>query len=62
MESDSQKRKVMHIGKDNRNFSYEREGCWLEAVEEERDLGVVVDRTIKLSKQCLEQGIEQIGP
>ena len=54
MEFNSQKCKVMHIGKHNRNFSYEMEGCWLEAVEEERDLGVVVDRTMKFSKQCLE--------
>ena len=43
MEFNSQKCKVMHIGKDNRNFSYEMEGCWLEAVREEKDLGVVVD-------------------
>merc|ERR1712035_290847 len=40
MELNSQKCKVMHIGKDNRNFSYEMEGCWLEAVEEEKDLHV----------------------
>ena len=44
----------MHLGKDNRNFSYEMEGCWLEAVGEEKDLGVVVNRTMKFSKQCLE--------
>lgn len=30
------------------------EGCWLEAVEEGKDLGVVIDRTMKFSKQCLE--------
>ena len=44
----------MHLGKDNRNFSYEMEGSLLEAVGEEKDLGVVVNRTMKFSKQCLE--------
>ena len=54
MEFNPQKCKVMHIGKDNRNFSYDMEGCWLETVEEEKDLGVVVDKKMKFSKQCLE--------
>ena len=44
----------MATAENNRNFSYEMEGYWLEAVEEEKDLGVVVDRSIKFSKQCLE--------
>ena len=54
MEFNSQKCKVMHVGKDNREFKYVMEGCWLEAVGEEKDLGVVDDRTMKFSKQCLE--------
>lgn len=53
MEFNSTKCKVLHLGKDNRNFSYEMEGDWLESVEEEKDLGVVVNRTMKFSKQCL---------
>ena len=54
MEFNSKKCQVMHLGKDNTNFSYEMEGCWLEAVEEGKDLGVVIGRTMKFSKQCLE--------
>lgn len=54
MEFNAKKCQVMHLGRDNRNFSYEMEGCWLEAVEEEKDLGVVVDRALRFSKQCLE--------
>ena len=54
MEFNSKKCQVMHLGKDNTNFNYEMEGCWLEAVEEGKDLGVVIDRTMKFSKQCLE--------
>ena len=54
MEFNPQKCKVMHIGRENRYFSYEMEGCWIETVEEEKDLGVVVDKTMKFSKQCLE--------
>ena len=54
MEFNSDKCQVMHLGKDNTNFNYEMEGCWLEAVEEGKDLGVVIDRTMKFSKQCLE--------
>lgn len=30
------------------------EGVWLEAVENEKDLGVVTDKTMKFSKQCLQ--------
>ncbi len=44
----------MYLDKDNRTFSYEMEGHWLQAVGEGKDLGVVVDRTMKFSKQCLE--------
>lgn len=30
------------------------EGVWLEAAENEKDLGVVIDKTMKFSKQCLQ--------
>jgi hypothetical protein len=44
--------KVMHLGKRNPKFDYEMDGVRLEEVEEERDIGVMVSNTLKLSKQC----------
>lgn len=53
MEFNSQKCKVKHVHVHVlRNFHYEMEGVWLKAVENENDLGVVIDKTMKFPKQC----------
>lgn len=44
--------KVMHMGGNNREESLELDGIALEVVEEERDLGVVVSRDMKVAVQC----------
>ena len=44
----------MHIGKDNRSFGFQLEESWLQTVGEERYLGVVVDKCMKFTRQCLE--------
>lgn len=45
---------VMHIGKQNANHSYELCGKELLVTSEERDLGVVIDSSLKPSRQCVE--------
>ena len=45
--------KVMHFGNDNYNFEYEINGNWLESVEFQRNLGIIVDKSLKFSNQCL---------
>uniref|UniRef100_A0A8C3F2F9 Reverse transcriptase domain-containing protein n=1 Tax=Chrysemys picta bellii TaxID=8478 RepID=A0A8C3F2F9_CHRPI len=52
MKCNSEKCKVMHLGMTNKNFSYKLGTHWLEVMEEEKDLGVLVDRRITMSRQC----------
>ena len=45
---------VMHLGKRNQKLSYEMGGKVLKVNEKERDLGVIMHRSAKLSRQCAE--------
>lgn len=54
MQFNYSKCKVMHIGRNNRNFEYEMGGNWLDIINQERDLGVIMSNDLKSSKQCLE--------
>uniref|UniRef100_K7F0Y4 Reverse transcriptase domain-containing protein n=1 Tax=Pelodiscus sinensis TaxID=13735 RepID=K7F0Y4_PELSI len=44
--------KVMHIGKNNPNYTYSMMGANLATTNQERDLGVIVDSSLKTSTQC----------
>ncbi|CAM5167759.1 unnamed protein product [Natator depressus] len=44
--------KVMHIGKHNPNYTYTMMGSKLAVTTQERDLGVIVDSSLKSSTQC----------
>ena len=44
--------KIMHIGKNNSCYEYTMSGVRLEVVEEERDIGVIVHKSLKPTKQC----------
>ena len=44
---------VMHVGKRNVEFQYQMNDGWIKSVDEERDLGVLVSKDLKFSKQCL---------
>ena len=46
--------KTLHIGRGNLNELYNMEGRPLEAVHEERDLGIMITKDLKCSKQCLD--------
>ena len=45
---------VLHMGKRNQELSYEMGGKVLKVSEEERDLGVIMHRSAKPSRQCTE--------
>ena len=47
-----QKCKVMHVGRNNPRHEYSMAGTVLSETVEERDLGVVMFRTLKPSAQC----------
>ena len=53
MTFNTNKFKVMHIGRTNQCVNYEINHQVLEDVEEERDLGVLVSRNLKVSPQCI---------
>ncbi|CAM5152026.1 unnamed protein product [Natator depressus] len=44
--------KVMHIGKHNPNYTYKMMGSKLVVTTQKRDLGVIVDSSLKTSTQC----------
>ena len=46
------KSKVMHFGFNNKEVDYVLGNQRLDAIEEERDLGVIVDKSLKSSRQC----------
>ncbi|CAM4453019.1 unnamed protein product [Caretta caretta] len=52
MKLNSEKCKVMHLGINNKNFSYKLGMHQLEVTEEEKDLGVLVGHRMTMSRQC----------
>ena len=52
MRFNTEKCKVMHLGRGNLNYNYFMENRRLEVIAEERDLGVVVSNDLKDSNQC----------
>ncbi|CAM4404676.1 unnamed protein product [Lepidochelys olivacea] len=52
MKFNSEKCKVMHLGINNKNSSYELGMHQLEITEEEKDLGVLVAHRMTMSRQC----------
>ena len=43
--------KSLHLGRNNRHYTYEMNGQQLKHVNEERDLGVLIDDDLKFHKQ-----------
>lgn len=54
MEFNASKCKVMHLGRQNREFTYTMRNSWLNSVEEEKDLGVCISNNFKVNKQCIQ--------
>ncbi|CAM5079111.1 unnamed protein product [Eretmochelys imbricata] len=52
MKFNSEKCKVMHLGINNKNFCYKLGTHYLEVIEEKKDLGVLVDHRMTMSRQC----------
>ena len=48
----TEKCKIMHFGSGNPEFDYTMNGCALSSVEEERDIGVLINKDLKPSRQC----------
>jgi hypothetical protein len=52
MEFNVGKCKVMHVGRNNKRYTYNIGGCLLKEVESEKDLGIIVAADMKSSEQC----------
>ncbi len=52
MEFNVKKCKIIHVGHNNPGYEYKINGEVLQEVEEEKDIGVVVHKSLKPSKQC----------
>ena len=52
MEFNIKKCKIMHLGRNNPERKYYMEGEELQVVEEEKDIGVVIHKSLKPSRQC----------
>ena len=46
--------KVMHLGHNNDAHSYYMDGKALEAVDQEKDLGIIITKDLKVSQQCVQ--------
>ena len=53
--------KVLHLGRQNKKFEYTMNGLELESVDKERDIGVVVEKSLKPSLQCAEAARRATG-
>ena len=52
MEYNVKKCKIMHIGRNNPRYEYTMMGERLKEVEEEKDVGVIVHKSLKPTRQC----------
>ena len=53
MTFNADKYKVMHFGYSNKDCNYEIDNQLLESVREEKDLGIIVSDSLKVSPQCI---------
>ena len=54
MEFNVQKCKVLHVGKNNPEYTYSMNGIQLNSVEYEKDIGIYIDQSLKPSRHCNE--------
>ena len=56
MEFNVNKCKILDLGKKNNEFEYYMNGSLLLSVDQKRDIGLIVEKSLKPSLQCAETG------
>ena len=56
MEFNVNKCKILDLGKKNNEFEYYMNGSLLLSVDQKRDIGLIVEKSLKPSLQCDEAG------
>ena len=54
MEFNVAKCKVLHAGRENKEFNYSMKGLSLVEISQERDIGELINKNLKPSSQCAE--------
>ena len=52
MEFNVKKCKILHVGRSNPEHEYRMAGQVLEKVEEEKDIGIIIHKSLKPTRQC----------
>jgi hypothetical protein len=61
MKFNKEKCKILHVGNNNPSYEYYMQGTKLATIDEERDVGVIIHKSLKPSRQCQKAAATGMG-